>query len=151
MPAPLHGLVLFGHGARDARWAEPFQRLQALLSAARGTAAVSDTADATDTAKATDAANTAAGPVALAFLELMQPDLAQAIAGQVAAGCGIVTVVPVFLGQGGHVRRDLPQLVEQCRAAHPGVTVRIAPTVGEDAGVLGAIVGFCLDQLQVLP
>lgn len=148
MPAPLHGLVLFGHGARDARWAEPFLRLQALLSAAR---AAPGAAAANPVALSAATASPSPGPVALAFLELMQPDLPQAIAGQVAAGCGIVTVVPVFLGQGGHMRRDLPQLVERCRAAHPGVELRVAPTVGENAGVLGAIVGFCLEQLQTAP
>lgn len=31
-----HGIVLFGHGARDARWAGPFERLAAKLRAARG-------------------------------------------------------------------------------------------------------------------
>jgi sirohydrochlorin cobaltochelatase len=31
-----HGIVLFGHGARDARWAEPFERLAAKLRASRG-------------------------------------------------------------------------------------------------------------------
>ncbi|MCS0464531.1 cobalamin biosynthesis protein CbiX, partial [Burkholderia mallei] len=30
-----HGIVLFGHGARDARWAGPFERLAAKLRAAR--------------------------------------------------------------------------------------------------------------------
>jgi sirohydrochlorin ferrochelatase len=24
-----HGIILFGHGARDPRWAEPFERLAA--------------------------------------------------------------------------------------------------------------------------
>jgi sirohydrochlorin cobaltochelatase len=139
-PLPLHGIVLFGHGARDPRWAEPFLRLQTLLTAARATPRVAG-------ARVGSPATEAPGPVALAFLELMHPNLPQAIADQIAAGCGIVTVVPVFLGQGGHVRRDLPQLVEQCRAAHPGVELRIAPTVGEDETVLGAIVEFCLHQL----
>lgn len=67
-----HGIVLFGHGARDARWAEPFERLAARLRAARG-------ADA---------------PVSLAFLELMTPSLDTAIATQIAAGCSRITVVP---------------------------------------------------------
>jgi hypothetical protein len=58
--------------------------------------------------------------VELAFLELMQPDLPTVVAQQVAAGSRRVTVIPVFLGQGGHVRRDLPQLLEQLRQAHPG-------------------------------
>lgn len=117
-----HGIVLFGHGARDARWAEPFERLAARLAAA----------------------HSAAGPVSLAFLELMSPDLPAAVAAQVAAGCSEVTVVPVFFGQGGHVRRDLPAIIEQCRAAHPGVVIRSVGAVGEDDAVLDAIVRYCL-------
>ncbi|HEY1608753.1 MAG TPA: CbiX/SirB N-terminal domain-containing protein [Paraburkholderia sp.] len=122
-----HGMILFGHGARDARWAEPFERLAAKLAAARAGGAK------------------AAGPVGLAFLELMTPDLPTAVAAQVAAGCGTITVIPVFFGQGGHVRRDLPQIVAQCEAAHPGVTIRCAGAVGENDAVLDAVVRYCLE------
>lgn len=122
-----HGIVLFGHGARDPRWAEPFERLAARLRATRGT-------------------DMPAASVSLAFLELMTPSLDTAVAAQVAAGCTRITVVPVFFGQGGHVRRDLPQLVDACRAAHPGVEIRCATAVGEDDGVLDAIARYCLDQ-----
>ncbi|WP_229012545.1 sirohydrochlorin chelatase [Paraburkholderia gardini] len=121
----LHGIVLFGHGARDARWAEPFERLVAKLSAVRGDA----------------------GPVSLAFLELMSPDLPSAIASQVAAGCGVITVVPVFFGQGGHVRQDLPSIVDRCRGEFPSVVIRCSTAVGEDDAVLDAVVGFCLRQV----
>jgi sirohydrochlorin cobaltochelatase len=117
-----HGMILFGHGARDARWQEPFQRLAAKLAAARGDA----------------------GPVSLAFLELMTPSLPDAIAAQATAGCDTITVIPVFFGQGGHVRRDLPELIAQCQAQHPGVRLRCAGAVGEDDAVLDAIVRFCL-------
>ncbi|KWK18157.1 cobalamin biosynthesis protein CbiX [Burkholderia stagnalis] len=123
-----HGIVLFGHGARDPRWAEPFERLAARLRAAAPAASVS-----------------------LAFLELMTPSLDTAVAAQVAAGCTRITVVPVFFGQGGHVRRDLPQLVDACRAAHPGVEIRCATAVGEDDGVLDAIARYCLDQANDTP
>ncbi|MET3554384.1 CbiX/SirB N-terminal domain-containing protein [Burkholderia sp. 567] len=121
-----HGIVLFGHGARDPRWAEPFERLAARL---RGSGAP-------------------APRVSLAFLELMMPSLDTAVAAQVAAGCTRITVVPVFFGQGGHVRRDLPQLVDACRAAHPNVEIRCATAVGEDDGVLDAIARYCIDQLD---
>jgi sirohydrochlorin cobaltochelatase len=120
-----HGIVLFGHGARDPRWAEPFTRLAARLAAARGDA----------------------GPVSLAFLELMTPDLPSAVADMVARGCARITVVPVFFGQGGHVRRDLPVVIDQCRAAHPGVEIVCATAVGEDEGVLEAVAGYCLRQV----
>jgi sirohydrochlorin cobaltochelatase len=122
----LHGIVLFGHGARDPRWAEPFERLAAKLRAAHG----------------------AAGPVSMAFLELMEPDLVSAVASQVAQGCSAVTVVPVFFGQGGHVRRDLPAVLDVCRAAHPEVVIRCSTAVGEDDSVLDAVAGYCLRQIQ---
>jgi sirohydrochlorin cobaltochelatase len=119
-----HGIILFGHGARDARWKAPFERLEALLR------------------------HTHPGPVSLAFLELMDPDLPAAIGSQVTQGCERVTVIPVFFGQGGHLRRDLPELVEQCQASHPQVDIRCTGAAGEDEGVLAAIIDFCLDQTR---
>jgi sirohydrochlorin cobaltochelatase len=120
-----HGMILFGHGARDARWKEPFTRLAAKLGASR-------------------ASQGNAGPVDLAFLELMSPGLPEAIDAQAAQGCTAITVVPVFFGQGGHIRRDLPALIAQCQAAHPHVQIHCATAVGEDDGVLDAIVQYCL-------
>jgi sirohydrochlorin cobaltochelatase len=121
-----HGMVLFGHGARDVRWREPFERLAEKVRAARG----SD-----------------AGPVLLAFLELMEPDLPTAVGSLVSDGCSGVTVVPVFFGQGGHVRRDLPEVIERCRRLHPSVEIKCAVAVGEDEGVLDAVAGYCLRQV----
>ena len=117
-----HGLILFGHGARDSRWKAPFERLEALLRPSHP------------------------GPVSLAFLELMEPDLLSAIDAQVALGCTRVTVVPVFLGRGGHVRRDLPEIIAQCQTQHPAVEIRCAGAVGEDEAVLASIAAFCLAQ-----
>jgi sirohydrochlorin cobaltochelatase len=119
------GIVLFAHGARDARWAEPFERLAGRLRDLRGIDG---------------------GPVTLAFLELMSPDLPGAVAAQVADGCTSVTVVPVFFGQGGHIRKDLPVIVDTCRAAHPNVEIRCATPVGEDDAVIEAIAQYCLRQ-----
>ena len=90
-------IVLFAHGARDPRWAEPFEAVAARVRAA------------------------APGcPVVLAFLELMAPPLGDAVERLVAAGATRVDVVPLFLGTGGHLRQDLPPLVDALRAAHPG-------------------------------
>ena len=122
-----HGMVLFGHGARDVRWREPFERLAEKVRAARGSDAD-------------------AGPVLLAFLELMEPDLPTAVGSLVSDGCSVVTVVPVFFGQGGHVRRDLPEVIERCRGVYPAVEIRCAVAVGEDEGVLDAVAGYCLRQ-----
>jgi len=113
-------LVLFAHGARAATWAAPFQRLRDLTAVRRPDCAVS-----------------------LAFLELMTPSLPDEVGAQVALGARDVTIVPVFLGQGGHLLRDLPLLLDQLRAAHPGVTFRTVPAIGEDPGVLAAMAAYC--------
>ena len=115
--------ILFGHGARDVRWREPFDRLHAMLQAAQPDAAVR-----------------------LCFLELMTPDLASTVDELAGAGVRGIVVIPVFFGQGGHLRRDLPALLDACRQRHPGIDLRAAPAVGEDDGVLHAIVAYCLSQ-----
>jgi sirohydrochlorin cobaltochelatase len=69
----------------------------------------------------------------------------------VAQGVQAITVVPVFLGQGGHVLRDLPAMVEQLRAAHPGVTLAVAEAAGEDPGVLRALTDYCVASLAGAP
>ncbi|MBU3589087.1 sirohydrochlorin chelatase [Polynucleobacter sp. 80A-SIGWE] len=112
-------IVLFGHGARDARWREPFDRLASLWKAQHA-----------DTL------------VELAFLELMQPSLEEAIASLVDAGAVEVVVVPVFFGQGGHLRNDFPVLLSACQEKFPGVALSATPAVGEDEAVLQAIVDF---------
>jgi sirohydrochlorin cobaltochelatase len=123
--APKAGLILFGHGARDPRWAEPMERLQARLAAT-----VPDI------------------PVELAFLELLEPSLPSAAARLLATGCDRLVIVPIFLGQGGHVRRDLAALAQSVRDAHPGVDVRCAMAVGEDDAVLDALAAYCLKTLD---
>jgi sirohydrochlorin cobaltochelatase len=117
-------LVLFAHGARAASWAVPFQRLRELTAAQRPDVAVS-----------------------LAFLELMTPSLPDEVALLVARGVREVTVVPIFLGQGGHLLRDLPLLLERLRASHSDVRFSTVPAVGEDPAVLAAMAAYCVGVL----
>jgi len=109
-------VVLYAHGSRDPAWARPFRRLRDVLA---------------QSAPDLD--------VELAFLESMQPTLAGAIASLASRGAERVTVIPLFLGQGAHLRRDLPEQVRAACDANPGVMVRTASSVGEMDSVLGAI------------
>jgi sirohydrochlorin cobaltochelatase len=112
-------VILFGHGARDARWREPFDRLAALWKSQHPKVLVE-----------------------LAFLELMQPSLEEAISSLVAAGAIELVVVPVFFGQGGHLRNDFPVLMSACQERFPKIKLSTTPAVGEDAAVLQAIIDF---------
>ena len=118
-------LVLFAHGARAAGWAAPFERLRDQARLRLPGVAVS-----------------------LAFLELMEPRLPAEVAALAATGVTDVTIVPVFLGVGGHLLRDLPALVAQLQLDHPGMTVTVAGAVGEDPGVLAAMTEYCVGALQ---
>jgi sirohydrochlorin cobaltochelatase len=72
------------------------------------------------------------------------PDLVPEL---VRSGIERITVVPVFLGQGGHVLRDLPVMIDQLRADHPQLAVRVVEAAGENAAVLQAIADYCIGSL----
>ena len=119
------GLILLAHGARDPRWREPLDGLVKRVQAKRPVLAVR-----------------------LAFLELMTPDLLLAGEELVASGCDALLIVPIFFGQGGHVREDVPALVAVLRKRWPGVAVSVSPSAGDDSGVLDALASFCIHELD---
>lgn len=72
----------------------------------------------------------------LAYLEFMRPTLPEALEALAAAGTASLRVVPVFFGAGGHVREDLPRLVQEFRDTHPACRVQIDAAIGEQETVL---------------
>jgi sirohydrochlorin cobaltochelatase len=122
----MNGLLLFAHGARDAAWARPFEAVAARLRAAQPEV-----------------------PLALAYLEFMTPGIEQAADQLAAAGCTTVHVLPMFLGTGGHVRRDIPPLLERLRERHgAAVEWRLHPALGEHEAVLQAMCDACLAVIR---
>jgi sirohydrochlorin cobaltochelatase len=118
----MQGLILFAHGARDARWAEPFEQVAARVRALRPEFVVS-----------------------LAYLELMQPDLETAGRALVDAGCQEVAVLPLFLGAGGHVRKDLPAKLDRLRQTHPSVQWQLRPAAGESPRLVEALARIAVE------
>jgi len=120
------GVILLAHGARDPAWATPFEAVAARLrERAPGTR------------------------VRLAFLEFMTPTLEAAAQQLLAEGCARIDVVPVFLGMGGHVRRDVPVQLEALRAAHPGIDWTLHPALGETARVICALADAAIDVAEL--
>ena len=109
-------LVLFAHGARDAQWSDPFRAIRQAVIAARP--------DLT---------------VELEFLEQMQPPLDDCIAQLVESGHNRITVAPLFLAQGGHLKKDLPRLLRDLGAKHPAAKIDVLPPIGEVTELLNAI------------
>lgn len=77
--------------------------------------------------------------VELAFLQFMQPTLAEAIDGLAASGHARFTVAPLFMAEGAHLKRDLASLMARLRQRHPRVEFRLLPAAGEVDSVLDAI------------
>lgn len=114
------GLILFAHGSRDPQWRQPFE---AMLQKAR---------------------TEHAGPVALAFLEYMQPSLNEAIDVMAQAQVTHIRIVPVFLAVGSHVRKDLPELIAQARDKHPNLFISATAAIGEQPEIQAAIAAFAV-------
>lgn len=121
----MKAIIFFGHGARDERWREPFDRLVALWCQQYPQT-----------------------PVELAFLELMQPSLSGAIRKIVSKGIKEIVVIPVFFGQGSHLRKDLPRILDECRSEFSAISLSAAPAVGESLLVLQAIIHYTENALH---
>ena len=122
------GIVLFGHGSRNAEWAAPFDAIRREIGQLQPGV-----------------------PVELAFLELMRPSLPEAVGLLAAQGVNQISVVPVFISTGSHVREDLPKLITEALAAHPGLEIVVAAPLGEAPAMLRAMAGYALAPTPLEP
>ena len=109
-------ILLLAHGARDPRWAAPFEAVAARIAVL-----------------APDRA------VRLSYLDFLSPDLASAGDQLVQEGCDRIDIVPLFLGSGGHVRNDVPRLLAELREHNASVTWTLHPAIGELSDVIEAM------------
>lgn len=113
--ARTQALLLFAHGSSDPGWAEPFVRLQSVI-------------------RQRDPGQL----VELAFLERMTPSFDEAVEALHAKGIQKITIAPIFLAIGGHMRNDLPKLIEGAQR-RTGIEFRVLPAIGEVDSLLNAI------------
>jgi len=117
----MKAIVLFAHGARDPEWAKPILAIRAAMLERAPQVRVE-----------------------AAFLEFIAPQLPETIDGLVAAGHHDITIVPMFMAQSGHTKRDLPALLDAAIARHAGLALHLATPIGEAAGVVAAIAEYAL-------
>ena len=118
-------LVLFAHGARDPEWAIPFRKIRQRVSA-----------------------RCPALTVELAFLELMPPALDEVLERLAAAGHAKITIAPLFMAQGGHLKQDLPRLLDALRARYPQLVLDLLPAIGEVDPMLEAISDWLCSAIE---
>lgn len=112
-------LVLFGHGARDPEWARPLEAVRTAI-----------------------AGRQPGRRVELAFLEYLTPSLEDCVAQVFADAAEDITIVPMFIAQSGHLKRDVPERVENLRQCYPALKITVAEVVGEVPGVIDAIAAY---------
>lgn len=110
-------VILFAHGAREPEWAQPF-------------------------VKVCDRLRAAGIRTELAFLEIMSPSLEEAAGRMAAERIDAVTVVPLFLAQGRHLKHALPALVAGIQARHREIRFRVTPPLGDAPELIGAITAW---------
>ena len=121
---PVHALILFAHGARDARWAQTLEQLRDAVRLRRPRSLVS-----------------------LAFLEFQEPTLVKALDAAAATGCTQIEIAPVFWATGGHLTNDVPPLLDRFCGTHPAVQLRMLPVLSELPGMTDFIAS-ALDALS---
>lgn len=122
-------LILFAHGARDPEWARPVQALAQRLQLLNPDLIIGT-----------------------AFLEFMQPTLSGAIArtvDQVGGDALQLDILPFFVAQGGHLRHDVPPMLEQIQSEHSNLQLRLLPPLGELPSVQDAMAAAVTRLLSV--
>jgi len=118
---PRTALILFAHGARDPEWAAPLRRVCAAVRAQAPELRVE-----------------------LAFLELLTPGLLDSAESLLAEGYERLVVLPMFLARGGHVRHDVPRLIDELRERNPQARIELSGAVGEAESVVQAMAAHVL-------
>lgn len=118
---PKTALILFAHGARDPDWADPMRRVCASLRE-----------------QAPDRR------IELAFLEFMKPELRECAESLVSERFERIVVLPMFIARGGHLKRDVPLLLDELRQRHRQTRFELAATIGEAETVVQAMAAHAL-------
>jgi sirohydrochlorin cobaltochelatase len=122
----MKAILLYGHGARNPEWAQPFHRIRDVIKARDPRALVEP-----------------------GFLELMRPTFDEGVACLVDQGATSIMVVPIFMAAGSHVKKDLPRLAADAMDRHEGLLIELAAPVGEAESVLAAMAEYALGAKPV--
>ncbi|HLT14446.1 MAG TPA: CbiX/SirB N-terminal domain-containing protein [Marinobacter sp.] len=116
-----HQIILLAHGSSDKRWCETFEKL------------------AEPTLRSIENS-------AIAYMELAEPSMETIVAQAKAQGTEQFTVVPLFLAAGRHLRKDVPEMIEEIVKQH-GVSMRLADPIGQNPHLGEAIRDVVQEEL----
>jgi len=99
-------MILLAHGSSDAQWAETF---------------ISLTASSREKHE----------NIALAFMELNSPSLEDVTLQAIKNGYDHITVLPLFLAKGKHLKHDIPNQLKSLKSQY-GISSKLLPPIGEE-------------------
>jgi precorrin-8X/cobalt-precorrin-8 methylmutase len=111
------GILIVSHGSPRAQTNHRFEALVARIAARLGSADVLAT-----------------------FFSIARPNIPDQVA--VLAGRGVrrIVLMPHFLGEGQHVTKDIPELLDVCRRSFPDVTLEVLPTLENEPALEDLVV-----------
>src|SRR3989338_7993485 len=77
--------------------------------------------------------------VEIAFLEIRSPNIPESIELVLSQGAEEVVLVPYFVQTGRHVVEDVPKIVSEAQAKHPGEKIRLAEYLGFDERIVSVV------------
>lgn len=117
------GILLFGHGARNAEYIQPFLRIKGAMQARDPLARIE-----------------------IGFLELQQPTFEEAVDALVRQDVDDIRIVPIFFAPGKHVLKDLPERTAAVLDRYPDLMVEVADAVGMVPSVVEAMAQYALGR-----
>ena len=115
-------VILLAHGSRDPLWAKTFEKF-------------------------THNARVKYTNTTLAYMELCTPSLEQAVETGVKRGYDQISVLPLFLARGKHLRFDVPKLLNKYERKH-GIKINLLAPLGEQAELATAVELFIDRHIQ---
>ena len=76
----------------------------------------------------------------------MNPTLESAVAALSAEDIRHITVVPLFLAQGGHLKQDLPRLLDDIRRQYSSLRIDVTTAIGDSEDLTNAIAEWVFAQ-----
>ena len=104
----MHQYIVLGHGSRNAEANHVLEKLSGLFHE-----------------------NTKA-PTCCAFLQFAEPTLEQAIEACYSEDLDTITIIPVFLYPGVHIKEDIPRILGNLQGKYPEVTFELSEPIGAD-------------------
>ncbi|OWZ82980.1 sirohydrochlorin chelatase [Natranaerobius trueperi] len=74
-----------------------------------------------------------------AYLQFEEPDLETVIDKIYSSNISTITVIPLFLYPGIHIKKDVPEKIIKIKEKYPNLTIRLADPIGADSTLIAIL------------